>query len=736
MLFVVLAAAGAASGQVFTVLPDLPAPGEKWMQPGPRPDHGVVLGVDSAGLRAQLAHAPMLRTDAPLATYGVRLALPWPSGAMVECAVAESPVMEPALQARHPAMRTYIVQSLDAMATGRLEVTPRGVTAMLRTVGDDPAGSGPGGVWMIDLWRTGDPDHAVAYWLRDLTTKGTDWVCETAEPAAGAAAPATPEKDSVAGPGGGGARDIQPLRTVRLAMACTGEWGLHQCAVAGHEPNTDDPLAAIVTLVGRANVVYEADLAVHFNLVANNDQIVYVDPATDPYPDSCDGTGGADCSGPYLQPNIDNLAAVIGNDNFEIGHLLTRVFGGVAYLQSVCRNSRAGGISGIPRGGDIDPFTMLVAIHEMGHQFGANHTFSGTRGRCQGNVHLSTAWEAGSGSSPMAYAGGCPVGDEPPSDNIVQFADPFFHHGSLREAQSFLATISCPVQTSSGNNIPVIESATGDSYIPPSTPFVLNAAATDADGDALTYSWEEYDSGVARPLSGAGSGDSGEGALFRVFTPVDVGWRTFPQMSDILSGVPTPGEQLPAVTGVTRRFRVIVRDNHPGAGGIAISGFTRLTLPSGTSAFGVLTPAAGTMLTPGNETEVTWTVGGTDAPPISCSSVTIRLSTDDGATFDDVLGTFPNNGIAMVTLPGTPSNAARIRIDADGQIFFAVSGAFAIGTACPADFNSDGTVNSQDFFEFLDLFFAVDAGADFNADGVIDSQDFFDFLAAFFSPGC
>jgi hypothetical protein len=54
---------------------------------------------------------------------------------------------------------------------------------------------------------------------------------------------------------------------------------------------------------------------------------------------------------------------------------------------------------------------------------------------------------------------------------------------------------------------------------------------------------------------------------------------------------------------------------------------------------------------------------------------------------------------------------------------------------CAGDFNLDGFLNSQDFFDFLAAFFAVQPAADFNHDSTINSQDFFDFLAAFFS-GC
>ncbi len=708
---------GVVQAQVFAPLDTGPELVGAGAVAGPRPEHGTVFKLSPAALHEMLAGAPSERIGHELSGYGIRIDLPGPGGRVVDCWVAESPVMEPELAAKFPEIRTYVVRSEDRSAVGRIEVSPRGLTGMLRT---------SEGVWMIDPWQSADASVVVSYWLRDLPG-GEDWICETTEGVHGFGTP----EDFGAFHG----RALQTLRTVRLAMACMGEYGLYQSTIQGHAANVADPLAAIVTVVGRSNVVYEADLAVHFNLVANNDQIIFTAPAPAPSDASCTGTGGADCSGNLLGPNIDTLAARIGNANFDIGHLVTRIFGGVAYLSSVCGGSKAGGISGIPRGGDVDPFSALVVIHEMGHQFGANHTFSGSRGRCAGNVHLSTAWEAGSGSSPMAYAGGCPVGDAPPSDNIVQFAEPFFHHGSYGEMQTFLAGAACPAQTTTGNTPPSFASVTPSTSIPPGTPFTLSASATDVDGDVLTYSWEEYDSGVSRPLSGAGSEDNGAGALFRVFIPVTSGQRTFPRMADVLSGVPTPGERLPTVTGVSRRFRVMARDNHAGAGGVAVSPFVDLSIPAGTSTFGVVSPVESAEVFAGPNV-VKWSVGGTNAAPISCSSVSIRFSKDDGLTFPYLLGSFANNGSAVVTLPvlGVPG-AGRIRVDADGKVFFAMSRAFAFKGVCPSDFNRDGFVTGDDFDGYVAAFVAGAIESDFNGDGFVTGDDFDAYVAAF-AAGC
>ena len=56
-------------------------------------------------------------------------------------------------------------------------------------------------------------------------------------------------------------------------------------------------------------------------------------------------------------------------------------------------------------------------------------------------------------------------------------------------------------------------------------------------------------------------------------------------------------------------------------------------------------------------------------------------------------------------------------------------------TGCNADINNSGTLEVQDIFDFLALWFAGDCRADFNGTGGISVSDIFDFLTAWFA-GC
>lgn len=632
-------------------------------------------------LRKALADgAPSAALPAP-----AEIELPIPrSTSFARFTVELSPVMEPALAAKYPTIQTYIAQGIDnPELTARIDVTPLGFHALILS---------PAGQIVIDPYFLdgSDPDTSIAFYKRDYAAPRPE-TCLVHSPGPSAEAMARAFQASPARPSGAS------LRVYRLAVGTTAEY---TAAVGGGDVTM--ALGAVVTSVNRVDLVYERDFAIRMVLVANEDKMIFTNTGTEPYTNSDPSS--------LLTQNQSTCDSVIGSANYDIGHVFSTAGGGLAQLGVVCNASyKAQGETGTsnPTG---DPYDIDYVAHEMGHQFGANHPFNSTTGSCGGGNRVAkTAYEPGSGTSIMAYAGICSSSSN--VQDLAPHSDDYFHTISYDEIDTYTTT-------STGKNVVLPTIATGNTpptvnppaaySIPISTPFALTASATDPDNDTLTYCWEEFDKGAAVNATSTSGLDNGASPIFRSYAPTTNPTRLFPSLTYILNNANVPplrgtvdgnylvGEALPsAARAAGLNFRCTVRDNRAGGGGSNYALVT-LSVVTGAGPFAVTAPNTAVSYAAGASVPVMWNVANTTASPVNCANVKITLSTDGGLTFPYVLAaSVPNKGLAIITLPTVASvatNQARIKVEAIGNIFFDIDDAnFTITSAnTPPTFTSNG----------------------------------------------
>jgi hypothetical protein len=611
------------------------------------------VSLDWSALQKILAAAP-LETAVTAKSSRLVLTLPLPEGNYARFSVVEAPIMAPELAAKFPALKTYLGQSLDdATASVRFDTTPAGFHAMILS---------PYGRVFIDPYSRGDISHYISYRDSDFVAPADKVLFRQLNERVITDAPYDAGDQRLLAPSG------TVLRTYRLAMAATGEYTQFQGGTVSAA------MAAIVTSVNRVNAVYEREVAVRMVLVANNDQLVYTNAGTDPYTND-DGFA-------MLDENVATVNTKIGSANYDIGHVFSTGGGGVAGLGVVCGAStdKAAGVTGSPSPVN-DAFDIDYVAHEIGHQFGGNHTFNGTSNACGGgNREGPAAYEPGSGSTIMAYAGICDTEDLQPH------SDPYFHSKSFDEIVAFTTTgggNSCAVQTSTGNSPPTVNA--GQSFtIPRQTPFTLTGSASDPDGDPLTYNWEQYNLGAAS-TGATVNVDDGTRPIFRSFNATTSPSRTFPKLANILANTTTIGEVLPS-TNRTLTFRLTARDNKGGGGGV---NYSTVNIPVTTSSgpFVVTTADSAVTWTGLSSQTITWNVANTTAAPVSCANVNILLSTDGGLTFPNTLASgTANDGSQSVTLSNSITTLGRIKVACANNIFFDINNAnITIQSGVPFD---------------------------------------------------
>lgn len=629
------------------------------------------LQLDIAAVRALLAPA---RHGANTVT----LALPHPDGSFSDFTLTDSRTMPDELQDKFPEIIS--LAGTDALGRkARVDITPLGFQAMVFDVN---------GVWVVRSEVSGNGDRYLSFRREDLAVPGQKFQCDVKEgdiDASGRSLLSNPAPMTTTG---------TTQRVYRAAVAANHNYVGSVCP---GNLTVACGLGAVVTAMNRVNQVYETEVGVHMTLIANNNTIIYPVAAGDPY---SNGSGA-------LGQNQTNLDMVIGSANYDIGHVFTTGSGGVAGLAVTCRTGqKARGTTGLPNPIG-DAFYIDYVAHEMGHQFGGDHTFNSNSGFCGGNRVGTAAYEAGSGSTIMAYAGICAA------DDLQPHSDPYFHAKSLEQINTWISGTggACSVATPSTDSIPVINTAAlpNGLSIPAHTAFALTGTATDTDpGDLLSYDWEQYDLG---PITTLAQGDTGAGPIFRSFNPNN-GTRVFPKIETALGGAFVPGEAWPT-TNRDLTFRLTVRDNHdvPAAPqfGITVSASNIVLHVTNTAGpFDVTRPNTALVWGRGENHLVTWNVAGTDLAPINCANVAIDLSTNSGATFGWPLSaSTPNDGSATIVVPSVPdTTAARVRVSCVDNVFFDVSDVnFSIAeTGTPDPTGPLGSVSPPSFT------FALEAG--------------------------
>jgi hypothetical protein len=598
---------------------------------------------------------------------GIILSLPNADGLIEEFELTEASNFEPALQAQFTEIRSFSGKGItDKNAFLKLSISPQGVQTMLIRDGKEEE--------YIEPYT--DDKLTYAVFKSQRASGQLPWNCYTQDQQLSSAL-----SQIVADQPIGIARSGGNLKILRLALSCNGEYSNY----FGATPTTADReakvLAAFNATLTRCNGIFEKDLAIHLRLIPTTTSVIYYNPATDPYSTTLSLWNS------QLQTTLTN---VIGDANYDIGHMFGSAGGGgnAGCIGCVCNAGKGSGITspadGIPQG---DNFDIDYVAHEIGHQLGANHTFSMNT---ENNTGVNK--EVGSGITIMSYAGITAQDVAPHSIDI-------FHQASIAQIEANIATKTCgsTLNILVNNTAPVIAPLTNYT-IPRSTPFALTGVATDAQGDLLTYCWEQNDQTTTIGTQSVASATKATGPNWLSFRPTTSPTRYFPQLSTILAGATVtgplpggdPGANIEALSSVARtlNFRLTVRDNAPFSSNVnspevGQTSFADMVVTvANVGPFSVTAPNTVVSWSAGTTQNITWSVNSTNLAPINCANVKISLSTDGGVTFPIVLAeSTPNDGSQAVVIPNNLSTTARIKIESIGNIFFDISNAnFSITT--------------------------------------------------------
>lgn len=602
--------------------------------------------LDFGSIKQKLSEAP--REFTPEADMGrCIVSIPVAGGALEDFSVFEVAQLDAEARAAFPDIHCYAgISTADPRRTIRFSTTVRGFTAMIMHPDFNTS--------FVEPYTWGQTEYYLAYHSDDAPDNGTRRL--RAEVKNDGTLVFGEENEFYTPPvedRGVELADPVKLKIFRFAVSCTGEFA------QDHGTTKPEVFAAVTEYVNFISAIYERDIDLRFQLIAGSQNAIFLDPLTDPF------TGQTVQD--WLGQNTEILNLYCNPNSHDVGHVLARYITGgaigVGALGVLCTPNKGQGCSAGVGVGNYGSSFIGVFGQELGHQLSGGHSWN----NCGDNAQRegTEAFEPGSGSTIMSYAGACGA------DNIQGDADLYFHAGSINKIRNYYTFgATCGSYQETTNFAPVVTLPYQDNFfIPISTPFELNGSATDVDGDSLTYCWEQYDLGPPAPVSTP----AGNCPLFRTRPAVNASNRYFPRLTTVINNAFDRTEQLPTYSR-DMTFRLSVRDNRPNGGGL---GHAQVAFNAfdGAGPFKVLSPNTNTTIwRVGEYAEVTWDVANTYAAPVNCKKVNIRLSTDGGQTYPVTLASgVENDGSQYVLVPNIISSSLRVRVDAADNIFYDIS---------------------------------------------------------------
>lgn len=451
-----------------------------------------------------------------------------------------------------------------------------------------------------------------------------------------------------------------------------------------HGGTTESVLENLNGIINNVNAVSELDLNIVYEIVENNDKIIFLDSTSDPFKGEEIHNNGAEWGGNNTQEIINGF---IGSENYDIGHLFVT-------KDETGENSEYGignafSIGGVPQqifyGAGWSRYSknttnkigfVWLLLHEFGHQLGGWHTFTHTPDA------IESQYEIGFGRSIMSYT------------NI--YSNPYYHHNSIYNIL-YQFSLSREAEKNVGTLIPYDQEITITSLkeynIPISTPFYLDLNENDLNPDFI-YNWEQiYNLNDYEGYINGGreywGGLNILNPLFVSLNPTTKPERFFPRQESIIKGelykniipfgrdelyganINFNWEALPEI-GRKLKFGLSIRDNSNKRG--VFLDTVSVNVVNETSAFSIKNDLSNKLFKGGEILEVSWEVGNTDKNPINTKYVKISMSNDGGLTFPFILSERAiNDGLEKVIIPNFNTNKARIKIAALENIYFALN---------------------------------------------------------------